>query len=389
MQKSYNLLVCLSPAIATETLGEHSFYSIINPIAPVLNLKLISREGQFKAFVEVENKLKADLIISKLHDQILNIGKIKVFVSHKQNICYDRTLDELLFNFGGRNQVNGLKNKSEFLSLSLPSRESANGYTDLIKMLESNNQCRGLNDAKRENRNSDFDDLPTGVPDSKNLDFRNDVLNEGLVMERTTPVTSKIDLNHSGISQVNLTSGNIKVTHDNITTQTHNKVIRIFRRFGRVYELNLNADKLFWEVQYRSEKNAIKALKAMHNDRLFGYRHYKANEHAPGHQLINKEPKLNTINKETRNQSSYNSNINNTDIGKQLTSLTIITYKNVRTLEDVCKIVSAIHVPFRLMEAIDPKNDKQVYVAEFEYCYQAAEVLVSLSINNYVNKVFM
>jgi len=96
MPNTVNLLVCLSPSSDRNSIDESSFYDIVNPFAPVINIKIVSRDDQIKAFVEVKNQYYAYNAISNLHGTILNVGKLNVYISNKQFISYFNPLDGVL-----------------------------------------------------------------------------------------------------------------------------------------------------------------------------------------------------------------------------------------------------------------------------------------------------
>lgn len=116
MIKKVSLLVCLSPSVSSDQITELNFYHIINPIIPVINLKLISKEGQMKAFVQVENESAANTVLNKLHCKLLNVGKVKVFISNKRYINYDKLLQEILMSSNNILQQNNLRIENKSLN---------------------------------------------------------------------------------------------------------------------------------------------------------------------------------------------------------------------------------------------------------------------------------
>lgn len=113
MDNQVNLLVCLGPSRAQSKINQAILYLIMRPVVRILNIKIITLENQIKAFNQVENQTSADLAISKLNNKLLNMGKVRVFVSNKTNITYAQSLEQILAESG-----NSLTQKNEKPSLS-------------------------------------------------------------------------------------------------------------------------------------------------------------------------------------------------------------------------------------------------------------------------------
>lgn len=94
--KLYTLLCCINPTGSMDDIDEFTFYQMVNPIVPVLNIKIFDKTSQVKAFVQIEGEELAEAVIKDLHGKQMNIGKIKVFVSHKKFVAFDKSLPEIL-----------------------------------------------------------------------------------------------------------------------------------------------------------------------------------------------------------------------------------------------------------------------------------------------------
>ena len=94
--KLFTLLCCINPTGPMDDIDEFTFYQMINPIVPVLNIKIFDKTSQVKAFIQIESEEFAEVVMKDLHGKQMNIGKIKVFVSHKKFVAFDKSLPEIL-----------------------------------------------------------------------------------------------------------------------------------------------------------------------------------------------------------------------------------------------------------------------------------------------------
>lgn len=94
--KFVTLLCCINPSEPSAVINELTFFSLISPVAPIRNIKLISTYGQCKAFIQVENENIAQRIVRELNHKTLAIGRLKVFLSHKKYVAFDKPLTSVL-----------------------------------------------------------------------------------------------------------------------------------------------------------------------------------------------------------------------------------------------------------------------------------------------------
>lgn len=94
--KSRILLCCLTPFTDPQSIDEFLIYQIFKKHSIVKNIKVFNRDSIVKAFVLVEDELSVKKAIEALNNTTLNIGKLKVFLSHKPYIAFSRTLKEII-----------------------------------------------------------------------------------------------------------------------------------------------------------------------------------------------------------------------------------------------------------------------------------------------------
>lgn len=94
--KNQILLACLTPTIPLDSINEYMLYQIFNPQLAVKNVRIFSRHKFIKAFVLVQSTPDIERTVEEFHQKQLNIGWLKVYVSHKQYVAFDLTIEEIL-----------------------------------------------------------------------------------------------------------------------------------------------------------------------------------------------------------------------------------------------------------------------------------------------------
>lgn len=250
MQHQVNLLVCLNPSVPHITITEHTFRAIINPLAPIMDAKVICKEGLIKAFVRVENKDLAVLVIEKFHGKIFNVGKIKVFESHKNFIRYhdekdDSELDIKLLcedtfevDSKSRNKNNPDKKYNNFYK-QIKKEDKTNNYTEIETF------C--MNDLA----------FNSGAQNSNPKPSSKEVL--GCYHHQETSDTTNTNLLNFNIleNNANNVDDEINITHKDKRFMRGSKVSKMFRKIGRILSIHYNDTEAFWTIRYRSKKKFI------------------------------------------------------------------------------------------------------------------------------------
>lgn len=379
MLKPVTLLVCLSPSISAKLINELSFYHIINPIAPVSNLKIITKEGQIKAFVQVENQDSADKVIDKLHGKLLNVGKVKIFITHKKYINYNATLQKVLAPCSNISQECFMKTKMDCIDKiknfnidafninQRPITDKKNGVNSLKKI-----PINETHDVVNENSRFQIDD--TNTVNFNSVSYKAEVENCLSNMGCSYKVNCGIGQNNANESRWVIT-----VTHNDIQALDEKQISRVFKQFGRVLNLQFNYQAVSWSVQYESENDAKEAVYAIQKKKLFGYQLcfppdelFKYSTSKRAHKCCRTSTKSfnHTNNKymAKMNQQNYIFNILRVDL-----------YKNRMNIQDLCKIIARIQVPIKIVQAVDLKFNHYFFLVEFKYCFEAAEVFTFLN----------
>lgn len=377
MDKPVTLLVCLSPSVQPESVTELSFYTIVNPIAPVRNIKMIAREGQMKAFVEVTSIAGAELIIEKLHCKLLNIGKIKVFVSNKNHINYDQPLHKLI---GHESAVSldGCLRSRDYSHGEIPGFKS--GLITSHKKFAQNHRRESDVSAEQKDHlkkiesKETYDVSYTEGVEPLDIDAR--------VMLRDTRRVADlkgIQIGNSRLNSADKSKGVIRVTHNEIESLAGKKISKIFRRFGKIKNLSFNHDGAFWIVEYFVDKEARKAEAAMHNNKLFGYRSVDSpvNTLHKLEDLISQsfeQPSFQDVNNlESQLQNSFNFD------EKSAVALRVDTISSDLSLTQVCKFIAGIHMPVKIVQAYDLNKQRHFFFVDFANEHDAFEVFSAIN----------
>jgi hypothetical protein len=94
--KNQILLACLTPSISLDSINEYMLYQIFNPKLKVKNVRIFSRQKFIRAFVLVQESPDNEAIVEEFHQKQLNVGWLKVYVSHKEYVAFDLTIEEIL-----------------------------------------------------------------------------------------------------------------------------------------------------------------------------------------------------------------------------------------------------------------------------------------------------
>lgn len=264
--KLFTILCCINPTGSIDDIDEFTFYQMINPITPVINIKIFDRGSQVKAFVQIEDEEVAEKVIKDLHGKQMNIGKIKVFVSHKKFIAFDKPLPQILAQanrssmehvnidqptvhkpaLGGNpylsNSVSGFKNKTQSYSS--------------WKMYQKPVQVPNYSDKVLYSKPSQLDyDTTPSIYVTKKL-----VNNTQPVLQVThTDSADQLYGPTEGSDPVQIR--HVKVTNVNLKVVTKKMMFNLFGCFGNVPRLLIQSDLGLAVIEYQTETQARMAVK--------------------------------------------------------------------------------------------------------------------------------
>lgn len=336
--------------------NELVFFHLVDQIAPVKNIRMIAHEGQLKAFVQVEDHMCAERVIAALNGQLMNVGKVKVFISNKGFVNYEQPLDQVIQKcLQEEQQEQSVVKRNSYSTLHIANVQSGRQIDNCTESPQpitskvANMKIGGvpLNPAAQRPRR------PVLIKMNNFLD--SSALSQP--MEEQPATTTPINPLHA-----------IKVTHSDEESLSHNRMLRVFRRFGRVINLVLDEEASCWTIVYRSTKDVEKAVKAVEEGKLFGYRLHGTNNSRT------------SIDQRGCGRKNFEREQPAFAQRPAIRAALRVTFNNTQVpLGSVAALVSRTHLPSKLTCFTNHKTSRCYYLVEYDYLYQAAEALVSLS----------
>ena len=368
MTKPVNLLVCLNPLPQENQISELDFFVLVNPIAPVTNLKLISREGQLKALVQVQDEQFAQMVIGQLHRRSVKWGRVKVFYSHLKCVYYNQSIGEIMMSVGSKAE-NEYRKKTIRIQNSKVQEESGRSSSQELAQPPLNKfKYKDINARDQVPRSLLFSESeqqqePHGSKVNSVLE-----VSENSRAFKLTIFTGKaaVELTHSNLPNV------VKVRHDDPEALKQNKIIRMFRRFGRISDIAFDPERVFWAIEYRSDREVSKVVNAINSEKLYGYK--LLGDYPPQQEL----PDAKSINHVAQVSKLTNSGSNRPMRASASRVCAFFANESIR-IEKLCVFISQVCIPTGIEQCIDPKSGKFCFLVEFEFVFQAAKMLSVLS----------
>ena len=353
MPSPVNILLCVNPLASNPTVDERVLYQLVDRIAPVSNIAILSREGAIKAFLQFDVESLADRVIRALDGTQLSIGRLAVYRSHKAFVSYGQSPEEARWMFGARG-------KEQTVKINPWNTERAEkSYCDIESNL-----------------------FKKSVPANKKLRILDKSVSEE--EEDGSSVTSSAD-NHIGKGSGGSDTYNptqlhgITVTHSD-PDYLHVKMIkRLFRRYGRIFNLSYDPEHQTWNVQFGTKKSAKKIAKRISLNKMFGYTIFDGDIGA--NPLLITKPTITTASHEPSFQ----------EIGTRLPEMVqpsgntlpyvYLRIDNIRDAEmtRIVKAVSTLHTPSTVVFGFDGRTRSHCCLVGFQYIFQAAETFVSVT----------
>lgn len=371
--RGVTLLVCLNPTIKPELINELSFYRVISPITPVSNVKMVSKEGQLKAFIQVTDDHSAATVISAIHGKVVSFGKIKVFVSHKKFVNYEKPLAEIL-GLGAQNNIGDKSLEKDDRMLK------AHNSTCSSYGINNNNKSRedGTHGPVVDN---DMGRV-TGKDLNRDLEYLDDSNYQDYINEFNQNQFKKRIRNEKSLNQIinNNTAINvvpkrrIDITNDNPLELKSVKIAEIFGRFGNIVKKSFDSSRNVWTIIYDTKEAAEKA-KGMHtNLHIQGYKlvdpttpddaHYKAGS---GYDKPQTNPK-------TLFTTNLDPSFLNVRESVCSSTLKIIDNAQKTSIAAMCRLIAYKRLPVQLLEAFDLKKQISFFIVQFNNKEEAMEV---------------
>lgn len=372
MLKSETLLVCLSPSIPHQEVDELCFYDMINPVAEVSNIKVIDKEGQMKAFVELSDRDATGLVIKAFHKKHTGIGKFKVFVSNKSRLVYSRSIVDIL------------QQREETCKFHLSRQETLTGIKlqtneGEINPVSKNNSCLEKKKALdlRAKISFNYQRNPNNSQDQQLL--RQNYHTE-MALYANPPIISNCTLAKVDDLYRNETTSKlfeVQITHKNATFLREKKVLRSFKRFGRIVNCHFDPEKNSWKLRYRFTSEVQKIICIIEKNQFCDYQLAEDKRN-----YLATNPRNEKIEDSFGGQHTYNNHNFSYFLSEtpKIESAYLCIYANKRMTDiDVAKLVSRTHKPIELVQSISSVSKQLCFKVRFNYVYEASEVMIALT----------
>jgi len=341
-------------------------------------MKIISRDSTVKAFVKI-NESAAGAVIDALHGKTLSCGRIKVFLSHKQFISYEKPLAEVIKSHSSSEVQQSKSERAGYLCVRDKSGRGVN-YFGGKRQAPDDSEQQTHEPVDRRNANSGVKNVNENA---KNFD-RNDTKSSGEKAPSNGTTQRLSDFRHSETANEavrgdedalaqQLSAFCVSVTHDDPKFMERGKVSKIFRKIGRVVHITHDLGG-YRTVAYRSENEMLRALNAMASDHFFGYKLYGTNLHHREYAHCHSLPMMQESARETHVSRRMSAQLTS-DSSVVPTTLRLTATGNA-SIELICRAISRISTPTEIVQAQDHLTGKYFYLVSFSHCYEAAEVLV-------------
>lgn len=382
--KLFTLLCCINPTGSMDDIDEFTFYQMVNPIVPVINIKIFDKTSQVKAFVQIESEELAELAIKDLHGKQMNIGKIKVFVSHKKFVAFDKSLPEIL----------AQANRSSLEHVDVQDFVTKKPAPDANPYL--NNSLAGFKNKIQSYSSWKMHVKPINVPNfsdkvlySKQSQLDYDVSPSIYVKKKlaqfveseATFVKNKQDTEK--IAERNIKSAKqssfIKVANIDMKNVSCQMLFNLFGCFGNVLRLLIHESLGFAVLEYQNSKTATIAIKYTDCIKLCGKTLNVSLYSGPD---LFDEANLNKSSKTTVyiNQPENFRFANNSD--DQITPPSrILKFANLPSsvsLANMRALVSKIHQPVNITVEKDKDPKFVSFLVEFKFLYEGFKTLTTL-----------
>lgn len=385
--KYHTVLCCVNASHLTANVDEYTFYQLFNPVTPVKNVKVFCSNVQVKAFVQVTDAQAVELLVDQFHLKHLNIGRLKVYVSHKKFVAFDRSLKSIL---AGRDNVpnaNPLEpERGISVEKSLTNQYISNSLANKIgtgTKLESNEK-RNFSNFFLYSHN--FDDPPRLQAFSRDSHLKEPghVGNKSRFARK--PSLDAYCNKNTGLedktSKANWKPGKsslLRIANINSKVVTSKMLVNLFGCFGNVITLALNAPLGTALIEFSTKEQCLLAHKFVNNLLFFG--------NTLSLTITVSDPLIENGEKGTPTDIEYikcksknfrykpNSGVK---INKPSRTLHFASAAPSMTLDRLRQLIVSIHEPVK-MAALGKKGGKsEMFLAEFKHQFQSLEVLSQL-----------
>ena len=375
MNSHINLIVSVRTRHQFIRISDLHLYRLIAAITPVIGLQMIESSVNCRALVRVTDVVCSNAVIERLNGAQTELGSIWVSVAEGDAMVNEFACNTHASKKDGKENFKNVKDSQKRASTGLHRENGPQPAYALFgsakQVRESFNVCESLNLKLSDSKSRLVgESATTGIKDVEDNTCNTSLL---IKTQQSNIQTAKNSTEDSDV----LTSYAICITHDESAQLAEKRVLKAFRRFGRVFNMAFNAENSCWTLEYSSPKEIGKVSKVLSNDKLFGYR------------LVHAEPHKSSINDVSPTACSLRYTPTSKDISPaqvcvvktqtHTRAIRIDIHSRALTLESLCLNVARIHVPVQISLGFDSVHRTHFCIADFRYAYEAAEVLVSMN----------
>ena len=378
MDASVSLQVCLSAQHPFIRVTELHIYHLVSAIAPVLNVEMLSTESPLRALVKVPDLESATAVVESLDGMRTGFVTVQVSLLGQINLKQNQETEnkncgmvqkgKILSNCdtGRYHNTPGnryVENQAHLSQEQTRSIQSADGFSTQLQSPTSHNSFT--------QPNGDLICLHQQNADS-NIDLKPLYRKAATLSPLTDHLTDTLNSQEHRF---------IETTHDVPVQLVEKKVLKAFRRFGRVYNMTFDKSRSIWILEYGSEREVNKVIKVLQSNKLFGYRVYS--DVPQGSILSDRAPKTAIVALPSQNENLTVKNVDTAFSGARnkrtvRSTLHVDLSSSRLKLKQVCLIVAKVHRPVEIRFGLDCFQKSSFCLIDFEFTHEAADALVSL-----------
>ena len=368
--KHVNLLLCVIPTTSIDNIDEINFYDIVQPLAQVYNVKMVSRNSPLKAFVQVKDDNAAEVVITATHGKITPLGKTKTFVSFQRFVNYEKPLKDILRNRQSQDKLN--KDISEGQVTDKIHQVIGKSNLDIEQQKISNKSLKSNEELKFYQNNVD----PVIIKNNKNAE---QAFNQISKCSNNISISPKNKFNDKVATKAVLNQKNkqerrlVSITHESLHELQSERIMSLFCRFGKILNKKFDATLLVWILEYELNESVAEIVRLAANNKLLGY------------QVVSSDI---LISEQNSSMSQVNKKFSSSAIDSIVTGSKNLSFQNVHVsctfkvvdkrqkmkIEDICCLVSSITMPLQVAQATDLNKNHVFYLITYKNIEESIRV---------------
>lgn len=379
--KFVTLLCCINHSGYSDHISELTFYAAIQPLAPIINLKLINTYGQARAFIQVENDIIATRLIQELNGKSLNVGKIKIFHSHKKYVVFDKPLKQVLAEAAERPKIKNPYPWEDNITNNInQNKRSLLSYKD--SSFNDDEQADQINYSKEFDMKTVFNISHHHSDFKNNINIHNKLKSDNILKKLISGESdpTKSSTNKSNTLKKSLIQSRI-VRIDSICVEmiSCQMIFNLFGCFGNILKIWLIQQAKIAFIEYEHHKHARRVVQSTNMTQFF--------DHEIRVNLSNESQTISYIKQFPINDVKYiKGNFKffrfKDDMNKPIKQLQkTLHFTHISpnlTAESLCEVISQLHQPIRLVQGQFKGSDEQSYLVEFANLSESMKVIALL-----------